>query len=87
MSLNHDQLDQFVNENIYKDFDTSRWTCSLCSSTFLNKIDVARHIEAKHVILPELPCTICKKAYKTRHSLKIHMKNAHQQSNANTRFQ
>jgi len=34
-------------------------------------------MEAKHVTLPELVCQFCSKSSKTRHSLRVHMKQKH----------
>ena len=79
VNLDVEQLDAYLNDNIHRDPSTSRWTCSICNVPFINRKDVARHIEAKHVSLPELQCPICGKAYKTRHSMSIHLKKAHGQ--------
>ena len=77
VQLSHQELDDFLAVNTYKDQTVGRWMCGICGLSFLNKIDVNRHIESKHVILPELLCAICNKPSKTRHSLRIHMKNTH----------
>ena len=77
VQLSHQELDDFLAVNTYKDQTVGRWMCGICGLSFLNKIDVNRHIESKHVILPELLCAICNKPSKTRHSLRIHMKITH----------
>ena len=51
-----EELKDFANANISKDPETGRWLCSICGATFVNKLDVKRHIEAKHVVLPPLYC-------------------------------
>ena len=65
--------------NSSKDFTTNRWCCDLCDRSFVGKIDVTRHIETKHVLLPLLPCDLCGRLIKTRHNLRIHMKKVHNQ--------
>lgn len=77
VEITHDQLPFFVEANCSK--VENQWVCNICGQTKSSKIDVTRHMEAKHVILPELICHICNKTSKTRHSLRVHMKNAHNQ--------
>ena len=72
VTLSHEELDTFIAENCTKDVSTSNWSCNFCGVTRKLKSDVARHLEAKHVILPELPCQICLKYFKTRDSLRRH---------------
>ena len=77
--LSLDQLPGFINENcsFSQEIGPRRWACSICPQTFASKTDVSRHIEGKHVILPELHCPNCGKPLKSRHSLRIHMKSVH----------
>ena len=77
VELSHEDLENFVNSNSYKDQHSNRWTCSLCGQIAANKLDINRHIESKHVKLPELYCDICSKPSKTKNSLRMHMKNYH----------
>jgi len=75
--MSHEEFDDFVSQNVFKDH-SMRWTCGICNqSTFLNKLDVIRHIESRHVILPEIFCNICGKPSKTRNALRMHKKNYH----------
>merc|ERR1711974_276315 len=69
VALTYEELDGFVNDHCYKDADSLKWKCTLCDQTSLYKTDVVRHIEAKHVTLPELVCNVCGKTSKTRDSL------------------
>ena len=54
MSLNFNELEQFLNDNVYKDPVSLQWTCNICRKTFGYRRDVARHIEVNHVSLPEI---------------------------------
>ena len=74
--MTYEELDSFIASNCRKVFG-SGWTCSICELTSANKYDIARHIEAKHVILPELVCDICKYSCKTRDSLRRHIHKYH----------
>ena len=75
--LNHEDFEAFCEANAVRDNFTKSWHCSLCGHQCLNKNDMSRHIESKHVNLPELNCDICGKTSKTRNSLRMHMKNFH----------
>lgn len=77
VQLSLEELEEFANNKTSKDLHTGRWLCNLCGASFVNKLDVKRHIEAKHVVLPPQFCSICFKAIKTSHSLRMHMKNVH----------
>ena len=79
IQLDFNDLPQFLKENMHKDFENKKWACSICGFTTLNKVDVARHIEAKHVSLPELLCPTCGKPSKNRNALRVHMKVMHNQ--------
>jgi len=73
-----DDLEKFIADNCIKDQVTNRWSCGLCGQTG-GKLDVSRHIEAKHVSLPNLKCDICHKESKTRDSLRRHMTKYHKE--------
>lgn len=75
--LSHEELDPFISANCYKDETDHRWICSLCGQSTVNRVDMARHIEAKHVILPQLVCHICQQTSKTRDSLRRHVTKYH----------
>ena len=79
VALTYEELDGFVNDHCYKDADSLKWKCTLCDQTSLYKTDVVRHIEAKHVTLPELVCNVCGKTSKTRDSLRKHLSRNHNQ--------
>ena len=79
MQLDFNDVEQFVNDNVYKDNATLKWTCSICGLTCQTKQNIARHIEARHVSLPKLLCPTCGKPSKTRHALRVHMKAIHDQ--------
>ena len=79
IDLAHEDLDEYVNTNCLKDQFSKQWSCGLCGQQCSNRLDVARHIESKHVNLPELACNICGKPSKTRNSLRMHMKSYHSQ--------
>ena len=76
VKLSHEELDPFIDANCAKPGD--KWTCLICGHSANLKTDVARHIEARHVILPELLCHICHKSCKTRDSLRRHIGRYHQ---------
>jgi len=75
VSLQHEQLDTFIEENVRKEFN--KWCCLICGKIASFRIDIARHIEAKHVSLPELVCDICGTSSKTRDSLRRHVTKFH----------
>ena len=76
VKLSHEELDPFIDANCAK--PGAKWTCLICGHSANLKTDVARHIEARHVILPELLCHICHKSCKTRDSLRRHIGRYHQ---------
>jgi len=76
VELNLDELENFISVNCTKDPFSNKWTCALCEQTG-GKLDVSRHIEAKHVSLPNLKCDVCHKPSKTRDSLRRHMTKYH----------
>lgn len=76
VELSHEQLDDYINQNV--SHDNVQWFCSICNNmSAKKKADVARHIEAKHVITAPLMCSLCSKPAKTRDSLRKHMANNH----------
>ena len=77
VSISYEQLESFIEANYSRDPDSKRFFCNICGHSCINRLDVARHIEAKHVILPEIYCPHCQKPYKNRNSLRVHIKNSH----------
>ena len=71
----HDDLEQFLNENLVKQFD--QHVCSICGKAGISAKDIKKHIEAKHVILPPRVCQQCGKQFKTRESLRKHELSSH----------
>ena len=69
-------LENIISENCVKDELSNRWTCAFCGQ-FGGRLDISRHIEAKHVTLPNLKCDLCGKLSKTRDSLQRHMNKYH----------
>lgn len=43
-----DSMDVYIEENITTAAPAQGWFCCLCGKTFINKLDVKRHIESKH---------------------------------------
>ena len=84
VKLTLEQLDSFISDNSYRDEVNSRWNCNICSKSSSIKFDITRHIEAKHVSLPELICEICMRPSKTRDSLRRHITKYH--NNVSTQF-
>ena len=77
VSISYQELESFIEENYVRDPGSRRFVCNICGHSCLNRLDVARHIEAKHVNLPEIYCPHCGKPYKNRNSLRVHIKNTH----------
>ena len=73
--MTHEEFDDFAESHIQK--INQGWRCSVCGQAGQAKIHIKRHIEAKHVVLPPQYCNLCNKAAKTSHSMRMHMKNAH----------
>jgi len=82
VELNLDELENFIMDNCIKDLLTNKWACGMCGQNG-GKLDVSRHIEAKHVTLPNLKCDVCLKASKTRDSLRRHMTKYHKDQSYN----
>jgi len=84
--VTHEELDGFIAANSKRDESTGHWMCMLCHVTQLQRTDTARHIEARHVLMPPILCSICNTPYKTRDSLRYHMRQKHREWISNTRF-
>ena len=48
-----------------------------------NKINMRDHIEAKHIIGISIPCSLCEKTFRTRHSLRTHKSSVHKSMASN----
>ena len=77
VSISYEELEPFIEENYSRDPDSRRFLCNICGKSSLTRLDVTRHIEAKHVILPEIYCPQCGKPSKNRNSLRVHIKSTH----------
>ena len=77
VEMSHDQLDTFIEKNRSKDHFGQNWTCNICGHLAINKLDIGRHIEAKHVIVPILECDYCQKPHRTRDALRRHVMKVH----------
>ena len=73
--MTHEEFDEFAESQIQK--TPQGWCCSICGQGGQAKTHIKRHIEARHVVLPPQYCNLCNKAAKTSHSMRMHMKNAH----------
>ena len=78
VSLSHEELENFISENLSK-YESGVWSCNICGFQSMKRNDAARHIEARHVEMPPLPCQFCTKSSKTRDALRQHIKIYHQQ--------
>ena len=76
--LSYDDLEDFQTRNMMKDPISNNWICSICGKTGVNKIDISRHIESNHAILPPLVCQFCNKFYKSKKSLRQHQVATHE---------
>ena len=81
VELSHDQLDEFIHQNILH--DNSKWLCTICNMSSSFRSNVARHIEGKHV--SSFVCAVCSKPARTKESLRKHMATYHggQQASSN----
>ena len=73
--MTHEEFDDFAESQMQKTHQG--WCCIMCGQGGQSKIHIKRHMEAKHVVLPPQFCNLCNKAAKTSHSMRMHMKNAH----------
>jgi uncharacterized C2H2 Zn-finger protein len=71
------ELDLVIRGKIYKN-GLGQWACSECGKTSTWKSDLTRHVEARHVVTDGVGCAQCHKIFKTRDSLRKHVKGAHQ---------
>ena len=69
-------LDYVIQEKIYKNA-LGDWTCTDCGKTSAWKTDLSRHVEARHVHTDGIVCSHCPKIFKTRDSLRKHVKGMH----------
>ena len=60
----------------------SGFSCSACGVNSSNRMDIVRHVEAKHFYL-QIPCKFCGKILKTRLNLQRHLRSHHPESKAN----
>lgn len=66
-----DELDRFVSSSI--EIRDGNPSCVLCSYTYPRRNNVARHVEANHVVA-NFQCDLCDKVSPTRHALYYHKK-------------
>ena len=52
------------------------YVCQVCGKE-ANKINMRDHIEAKHINGISIPCSVCDKTFRTRHSLRTHKSSVH----------
>jgi len=71
----HEELESFLDQNCVK--EGINWVCQFCGKASINVRDIKRHIEAKHVSMPPMPCGFCGKQYKNRDSLRKHKQRDH----------
>ena len=74
------ELEEMVNDKIWKDTDGTGKTfyvCSVCSYHQKLRKDVAKHIERKHMNL-SLPCPYCAATLASRIELRTHVKTKHE---------
>ena len=73
--MSHEEFDEFAVKNMQR--TPLGWQCLMCEHSSQEKNNVKRHIEAKHVILPPLLCSVCNRKAKTSHAMRMHMKSVH----------
>ena len=85
IKVNHDNLDQIMEENISKIPDSKsryeKYSCNLCGRTARNKAHVKDHIEI-HLDGLQYPCKTpsCDKVFQTKNSLRVHVFKCSRQS-------
>ena len=63
------------------DFDeTHVWQCLECGKTSRVSTNLKDHIEANHLGNLQIECKICKKVFKSRGSLRAHIRSSHKQT-------
>ena len=75
--FNLDEINTIISVNCIKSQLSTKWTCAFCGQITATKLDVSRHIESKHVPLPNLKCDVCQNPAKTRDSLRRHKTKHH----------
>jgi hypothetical protein len=53
------------------------WYCDLCPRKFKTKCGCTWHIQQRHVLKVEYPCTECEMIFKGKWQLKLHVKSKH----------
>ena len=71
------ELDDAIELMMYK--PGSEWVCRECGRSAVRRIDIARHVEARHVPNLRVSCQFCNRNFKTRDSLRKHVVNVHPQ--------
>ena len=59
---------------------SKHWECTMCGKVSQQKSDLKKHIESLHLHL-DLPCMLCPKVFRTRHSRFSHLRKIHGVSN------
>ena len=67
-----DYMQKIVDEN-----QAQLWQCLQCGKTSSYITNIKDHIEAKHLEGYQFQCPECPKIVKTRASIRVHMKSAH----------
>ena len=70
--MSHEDLDDFLALHTKKQEEYNGFSCDICGKMGSGRTDIARHIEAVHVITAPFHCLLCSKSYKTRDSLRKH---------------
>jgi len=71
------ELDEAIEEMMYR--AGTEWVCRQCGRSAVRRIDIARHVEARHVPNLQVSCQFCNRNFKTRDSLRKHVVNVHPQ--------
>lgn len=53
------------------------WQCTECGHSSRSKSDMAKHVEAKHIVTAGYDCTFCGQHYPSRNALKSHVSRKH----------
>ena len=72
--MTREEFVKFAELNMYREDLSGRWSCHICPFSSASQQDTKRHLEAKHVILPPVACEICFKQFKTKESLRYHLR-------------
>ena len=68
-------INEKVNEYLERT-ESGKFKCSICGKEAKQKIQIQYHIET-HVEGIEIPCSICNKIFRSRHSLAVHKSRFH----------